>query len=207
MSRMKVKTNLPQDLSQLSSIADPLHDVFNWSGAVVFLKVEDSLLLIRRSDTMPTHKGQVGFVGGHKNDGEDHPFITAQREFTEETGISKDMIEVKGLLDPVMTSKRRLIIPVYAEYKDSISHLLQTANSNGEWDNMMAVPLNALSRIESWSVARLKHTTQDYLMYFFAMDKSYTTYQLNVDESYMLWGASAKMIVNFFQKHLLDDKN
>ena len=35
-----------------------------WSGAVNMVFVEDSILLIKRTDDMPSHKGQVGFLEG-----------------------------------------------------------------------------------------------------------------------------------------------
>ena len=203
---MLSKTNLPQDLSQLSQMKSLEYDPQSWHGAVVFLVVENSLCLIRRSDTMPTHKGQIGFIGGHKTAAEVDPMTTALREFTEESNLSHDLLEIKGLIHPVMTSKRRMIIPVVAEYKESKNHLLKNIKSNGEWDNLILVPLDILEQDSYWSFATL-HAEKKHQMYFFPLMHEFCEY-LNTYEKdcYVLWGATAKMIVNFFQKHMLSDK-
>ena len=37
---------------------------------------------------MPSHKGQVGFMGGHKHEREDDPIQTALRELEEESSFT-----------------------------------------------------------------------------------------------------------------------
>jgi 8-oxo-dGTP pyrophosphatase MutT (NUDIX family) len=37
-----------------------------WKGAVLFLFNEEFVFLIKRAEGMPTHGGQIAFVGGHK---------------------------------------------------------------------------------------------------------------------------------------------
>jgi 8-oxo-dGTP pyrophosphatase MutT (NUDIX family) len=64
-------------------------------AAVLILFGEDGLgpgtgpdvLLLRRSDGLPSHPGQVAFPGGAIDEGDDGPVGTALREATEEVGL------------------------------------------------------------------------------------------------------------------------
>ncbi len=179
--------------------------VENWSGAVVFLVVENYLVLIKRSDTMPTHKGQMAFMGGHKKKSEIHPFETALREFEEESGLVASDLEIHGLIYPVLTTAKRLIIPVLASYPGAKEDFLSLAQSNGEWNDLVLVPLEYLSNTELWSRGRVT-TENPYHVYFAPLMKEHCIYlSEHKSEPYLLWGATAKMILNFFQKHLDDD--
>ena len=68
---------IPKKLTQLSNIIGEDYPLDKWSGAVLFLVVEEKLVFIKRSETMPTHRGQIGFMGGHKLSDESNPFETA----------------------------------------------------------------------------------------------------------------------------------
>ena len=56
---------------------------------------EIHLLLTRRTDEVETHKGQISFPGGMREDGETLK-RTATRETFEEIGIAADRIEILG---------------------------------------------------------------------------------------------------------------
>src|SRR5690606_6898607 len=83
-----------------------------WKGAVLFLCNEDHVFLIKRAEDMPTHGGQIAFVGGHKTANETDPWQVAQREFEEETNHSRNCIEYLGCLPIVLTAKMQPIVPV-----------------------------------------------------------------------------------------------
>ena len=195
------KNKLPQNIIELSNISDKEIPVEKWSGAVVFLLVENKLVLIKRSDLMPTHKGQIGLIGGHKNDDEVDPIETAKREFTEESNISADKITISGLILPVYTTKGKMIIPVLAHYVGSEEEFLRDVKSNGEWDDIVLAPMEFLENLYSWSWASMIGE-KDYPIYFAPLLKSKCTYlRSDSDGSYLLWGATAKMVSNFFLKH------
>ena len=50
------------------------------------------------------HAGQVSFPGGKPEAMDNSPADTALRETEEETGLSADMVAIKGYLPPVLTS-------------------------------------------------------------------------------------------------------
>ncbi len=104
--------NLPKSFT--SSAKTEVAPASAWSGAVVFLFVGEYVLFIKRSETMPSHRGQIAFVGGHRQ-GNETPEETARREFEEETGLDASLIQIRGYLDIVKTSTRSKICPVVCE--------------------------------------------------------------------------------------------
>lgn len=65
---------------------------------MLFLCNEEHVFFIKRSEKMPTHGGQIAFVGGHKKTGETNPWEVAQREYEEETSQHRSTIEFLGYL-------------------------------------------------------------------------------------------------------------
>ena len=198
--------NLPLTFDELDQRL-PSQDLTQWSGAVNFLFVEDRILLIKRSNEMPSHRGQIGFFGGHKTNSEVEPVQTAKREFTEESGINGDELEFLGLHQPVRTSHSRLIVPALCKYKGSVDQFLNKALSNGEWSDLVAVEIQALQKNNLWTKAQAYSASREFEFYFFPLLFEYSQYQnKDIAVPYTLWGASAKMILNFFKNPKLSDK-
>ncbi len=87
---------------------------------------------------MPTHSGQIAFVGGHKKSDENDPWTVAEREFEEETGLSRDIIEFQGYLPIVLTARLQPIVPVISKLLISTEEFIRDVESNGEWDDCLA---------------------------------------------------------------------
>jgi 8-oxo-dGTP pyrophosphatase MutT (NUDIX family) len=158
-------------------------DLTRWNAACVCLKVEDSLFFIKRSEKMKSFKGQIAFIGGHRDEAETDPVQVALREFEEETSISRDLIEVKGILPGVETINRKVIIPIYAQSKLSKEKFLSQARSNGEWDYGFFVPMDHFLESKFWSfgVGHVRQKKRHILFNSLPQNKS-------------LWGATAKMV-------------
>lgn len=64
-----------------------------------------------RTGHLPTHAGQISFPGGslERNEG---PVDAALRETEEETGITRDYVEVAGVLDRYLTVTGFVMSPV-----------------------------------------------------------------------------------------------
>ncbi len=73
-----------------------------------------SLVLIRRSTTVRSHRGQLGFAGGRAEAGDEGPAATALRETEEELGIPRGEIGVVGLLPSLKGRDGSSIVPVVA---------------------------------------------------------------------------------------------
>jgi 8-oxo-dGTP pyrophosphatase MutT (NUDIX family) len=70
------------------------------------------VVLIRRSDTMSQHAGQLAFPGGGREEGDEDEVATALREAHEEVGLAPDTVMVLGYLDEVVTSSGFAVAPV-----------------------------------------------------------------------------------------------
>ena len=69
-----------------------------WIGA----RPSSSLVFIRRTNHGP-HGGQIAFPGGMRDAADRSPMETALREFEEELGVSRDVVEVLETLPEVLT--------------------------------------------------------------------------------------------------------
>src|SRR5687767_8634840 len=74
---------------------------------------EPSVLLTKRTESMPTHAGQISFPGGRVHAGDASLTDTALRELEEEIGIDREFVEIAGFLNPYETvNSGFLILPV-----------------------------------------------------------------------------------------------
>jgi 8-oxo-dGTP pyrophosphatase MutT (NUDIX family) len=143
------------DFQLIKNIIQTEHTLLEneWEGAVLFLCNDEHVFFIRRSEKMPTHGGQIAFVGGHKHVGENNPWMVAQREFEEETSLTRDVIEFMGYLPVVMTARLKPIVPVLGRLKISTEEFMKQVTSNGEWDDCIAYPWSELCIEENWQYA------------------------------------------------------
>lgn len=72
-----------------------------------------TLLFTRRTDRVPTHKGEISFPGGGAEDGED-AVAAALREAREEVGLEGAKVEVLGVMDALPAVSFYVVTPVVA---------------------------------------------------------------------------------------------
>lgn len=169
-----------------------------WKGAVLFLVNETHIFLIKRSDSMPTHSGQLAFVGGHKRENETDPWIVAQREFKEETGLDSEYLEFLGYLPAVHTARMLPIVPVMAKLTIPTMQYLKTMQSNGEWDLALAYPWDKMANEQAWEFAWRNGTNRAPILFHEISANSYESVQGNSSPQ-LLWGATAGMIWSFLK--------
>jgi 8-oxo-dGTP pyrophosphatase MutT (NUDIX family) len=61
-------------------------------------------VLTKRTERVPTHKGQISFPGGGFQDGDGDLLGTALRETEEEIGLLRSDVDVVGVLDDTITA-------------------------------------------------------------------------------------------------------
>ena len=62
---------------------------------------------------MRSHKGQISFAGGRRDDSDCDPAVTALRELHEELGVPKELVDIGGMLEPISAMDGSAIYPVF----------------------------------------------------------------------------------------------
>ena len=117
------------------------HDDSRQAAVLVPLYVDARELwtiLTKRSDDLPTHKGQIAFPGGSLEPGEDL-WDGALREAHEEVGIDPQKVLRLGELDETETGSGFRIVPCVG----AVAYPLETKVNPGEIDEIFPVPITA----------------------------------------------------------------
>lgn len=149
---------------------------------VPIVEREDSLtiLLTRRSDTLPVHSGQVSFPGGRVEDYDVDLVATALRETEEEIGLDRSRIEVIGRLDTYVTRTGFEVTPVVGLVRPPFELLLDPV----EVAEVFEVPLAFI--LDPANHERRSREWQKIVRHFYVLPYG----------DYYIWGATAGMLVN-----------
>lgn len=107
---------------------------------------EAHLLLTKRTDTVPSHPGQVSLPGGVAEAGDAGLRETALRETLEEVGIPPEALRVVGELDEVPTIASGFVIRPYVAL---LGGPLAPVPSDAEVARVLEVPVAALLRADA----------------------------------------------------------
>jgi 8-oxo-dGTP pyrophosphatase MutT (NUDIX family) len=94
------------------SLSDPAYRRSAVLIPILAAEEHPSLLFTKRTDTVETHKGQISFPGGMKDERDASAEATALREAAEEIGLPPAAVDVLGLLDDIQTPTGFIITPV-----------------------------------------------------------------------------------------------
>ncbi len=97
-------------------------------------------VLTKRSEHLPSHKGQFAFPGGGCELGED-PWAAALREAQEEIGLEPRRVLRLGELDEASTPAGFSVIPCVG----AVPFPVETKVNQGEIDEVFAVPISAFA--------------------------------------------------------------
>jgi len=101
------------------------------------------VLLTKRTDRVETHKGQMAFPGGMRDESDSDAVATALREAEEEVGLSSQDVEVIGQLPEMWTVTGFLVTPILALVTQPIESLTLLGNEE-EIAEMLWVPQRIL---------------------------------------------------------------
>lgn len=114
---------------------------------------ELDVLLMRRSDTLRHHAGQISFPGGGAEPGDAGPVETALREAEEETGLDPAGVEILGMLPkmeiPVSNNLVTPVVgwwthptPVSADHSESVevfrAPVSEMLHPNNRWTSLVS---------------------------------------------------------------------
>ena len=148
------------------------------------------VLLTVRSETLRSHKGQISFPGGRREDSDATAAAAAVREAEEETGIPPSAVEVIGYLDDYPTVTRYRVTPVVGLVED----LAEVRPCAREVAEIFEVPLPFV--LDPKSFERKILSRDGFNVPFFELNYG----------GYRIWGATAGILWNLSQKVAAHEK-
>lgn len=140
------------------------------------------LVLTKRPDHMPTHKGEIAFPGGKREEGDRSLRDTALRELEEEIGVDREAVEVIGEMKAFGTVSSRFgIVPFVGVLDEPTGYVPDPS----EVEAILEVPVSELlddgvHREERWGIGPADHP-----VHFFEL------------ENETVWGATAGILYGF----------
>lgn len=151
------------------------------AGVLVPLRdrgAEIRVVLARRTERVPHHKGQVCFPGGSRDPGDADLLETALREAGEELGIRRGDVEILGSMDPVVTVTGFCIQPFVARLSGSAEFLLD----DFEMAEVFEAPLSTFGQFDRYRYAESTFRGELNRVYFFDYGP------------HIIWGATAMIL-------------
>jgi 8-oxo-dGTP pyrophosphatase MutT (NUDIX family) len=143
------------------------------------------LVFTRRTDTVLTHKGQISFPGGQREESDLETVETALRESYEEIGLEPSRVTVLGELDDVFTAVSSFVItPVVGQVEGDVEDLRLAP------DEVKSLLLVAVDRLLDPAV----HTTET--RQFEGQQVRIHYYTIGDD---VIWGATGRIVYQFLK--------
>ncbi len=139
---------------------------------------EAGVVLLRRSDHLGKHPGQIAFPGGGRETCEDE-LACALRESHEEVGIVARDVEIIGRLDRYATITDYLVSPFVGRL---LRWPIELVADPGEVAAILTVPVRQLIEPGALRVATIERNGAPRTVNFFAVGE------------HVVWGATARML-------------
>lgn len=143
-----------------------------------------TLILTQRTAHLTHHGGQICFPGGTSHADDADPVATALRETEEEIGLQRTDVDIAGFLENCVTSTGFLIVPVVGFVKPFIRLIPDPF----EVADIFEVPLEFVLNPANHE----QHSA-------FYQGRQHHYYVINYQDR-VIWGATAKILVNFYQR-------
>ncbi|TMC29926.1 MAG: CoA pyrophosphatase [Chloroflexi bacterium] len=143
------------------------------------------MLLTRRTDTVLTHKGQISFPGGQREDADAETIETALRESYEEIGLDPSRVTVLGELDDVFTAVSSFVItPVVGLVQGEIDDLRLAPD---EVRSLLIVPVDRLLDPRVHTSETRSVGEQQYRIHYYTIGDD------------VIWGATGRIVYQFLK--------
>lgn len=142
---------------------------------------EPTLVFTVRTETLPSHKGQIAFPGGSADPGDASAIETALRETQEEIGLDPARVDVLGELDTFPTFVSGFVVTPVVGWLD---HEPELVPNPAEVATILHVPIRELSE-EIRAEPGFSH-----------QEKTYPT-EAWVWQDNVIWGVTARIVRSF----------
>ncbi len=172
-----------------------LQDNFFVSSAVLFsILPHDAtpydLVIIHRTNKGRKHRGEMSFPGGKFEPDVDSTLLdTALREAEEEIGVKRQEVEILGCLNDFPTMTKYIITPFVAKI-DPNSKLIKEDN---EVQEILRVPIEFFMDKQNFHEKAIEVKNERFPVFY------YNFYKKGSRKNYLIWGATAHMIVIFIE--------
>lgn len=151
---------------------------------IVLHPTRPTLLLTQRAAALRNHSGQIAFPGGRVDAVDGSPLIAALREAEEEIGLARDKVRTIGYLDAYLTGTGYRVTPVVG----LVEPPLQLVINPHEVDEAFETPLSFLMDPANHQ----RHGRE--------WKGRHRTYYAMPHEGHYIWGATAGMIRNLYER-------
>ena len=143
------------------------------------------MLFTRRTETVLTHKGQISFPGGQREDADAETVETALRESYEEIGLEPSRVTVLGQLDDVFTAVSSFVItPVVGLVEGGIDDLRLAPD---EVKSVLMVPVDRLLDADVHTTETRSVGEQLYRIHYYTIGDD------------VIWGATGRIVYQFLK--------
>jgi 8-oxo-dGTP pyrophosphatase MutT (NUDIX family) len=143
----------------------------------------DYVVLTKRGENMPTHKGQIAFPGGRVHAEDADLVATALRECHEEIGVVPEHVRVLGRLDEFTAGYGIVVTPVVGVIPPQYDFLLDLAETSA----VASVPIRSL--MEPGTYVKNAHLSPG----------GHPSYNFYVNNGWDIWGVTARILVQFLE--------
>lgn len=143
-----------------------------------------TVLLTLRASGLRSHSAQIAFPGGRVDAVDGSPVVTALRETEEEIGLSREHVQMVGFLDAYLTGTGYRIVPVVGLVAPPFDLTLNPHEVDDTFETPLAFlmdPANHRREGREWK-------------------GSYRTYYAMPFGDRYIWGATAGMIRNLYER-------
>ena len=183
-----MEENFRRRLARALEEHEPLHATEEGARAAAVLVpvvggAEPSLIFTLRTETLPSHKGQISFPGGSIDPSDADASAAALRESNEEIGLAPEDVDLLGELDTFPTYVSGYIVTPVVGWLGSMPEL---APNPAEVAQVLVVPLSALTD----AIRADPGFTHD--------GRTYPT-EAWIWEGNVIWGVTARVLRSFLQ--------
>ena len=160
----------------------PIEDLKKAAVLIAIVDCDDpELIYTLRSNKVGSHGGEVSFPGGMHEKEDTSLEITALRESEEETGLSREQVNIIGSTDTVVSRYNVSVTP----YVGIVPPDIKLNNDSEEIEACFRVPISFLLEDKRFRNDHIKKNGESFFM---------PAYKF---ESFIIWGLTAMMTVDF----------
>jgi 8-oxo-dGTP pyrophosphatase MutT (NUDIX family) len=141
-------------------------------------------LLTKRTEFVPTHKGQISFPGGGFQETDKDLLATALRESEEEIGLRPDDVAVVGVLDDTVTAASAHIVRPFVGF---VPHPYTFRVDAFEIEHLVHLPLRPLMEPNCFREEIWEREGRPHSVFFYEHDGQ------------TIWGLTARILKHFVE--------